>query len=198
MKLRKIRLLLWALVVLATVGGIAVLLTRPETISPAPERVKVGAPFALTASDGTQYSSDRLAGRPYAMFFGFTHCPDVCPTTLARLAKLRKQVGKGNGAFDIVFVTVDPERDTPKEMARYVEMFATPVVALTGTTNQIDAVRRNFGIFSEKVSDNNGGYSVDHSAQILLFNRDGSFGGTIAFDEADPVALQKLVNISES
>lgn len=198
MNLRTIRLILWVLVGLALIGGIAVMMTRQSSLPPAPAEVKVGAPFTLTAADGSRFSSNRLAGRPHAIFFGFTHCPDVCPTTLARLAKLRNELGKGGEAFDIVFVSVDPERDTPEEMGRYAKMFPTPVIALTGSSADINAVKKSFGIYSEKVAEKNGDYSVDHSAQVLLFNRDGSFGGTIAFDETDPVALKKLANISNS
>ncbi len=198
MNLRKIRLILWILVGLALIAGMAVMMSQRSSLPPSPAEVKVGGPFTLTAADGSKFSSDRLAGRPHAIFFGFTHCPDVCPTTLARLAKLRNELGKGNETFDIVFVSVDPERDTAEEMARYVKLFATPVIALTGSPTDIDAVKNSFGIYSEKVPDKDGAYSVDHSAQVLLFNRDGSFGGTIAFDENDPAALKKLENISDS
>ncbi len=198
MNLRAIRLILWALVGLAVIGGMAFVLLRQSSVSTAPAQVKVGAPFTLTASDGSRFSSERLAGRPHAIFFGFTHCPDVCPTTLARLAKLRKELGRGEDAFDIVFVSVDPERDKPEEMARYAKLFSTPLIALSGSLAEINSVKESFGIYSEKVPDKFGGYSVDHSAQVLLFNRDGSFAGTIAFDETNPVALQKLANISQS
>ncbi|MEP7315313.1 MAG: SCO family protein [Sphingomicrobium sp.] len=198
MKLRKIQLILWILVGLALIAGMAVMMSQRSSLPPSPAEVKVGGPFTLTAADGSKFSSDRLAGRPHAIFFGFIHCPDVCPTTLARLAKLRNELGKGHEAFDIVFVSVDPERDTAEEMARYVKLFATPVIALTGSPADIDTVKNSFGIYSEKVPEKDGAYSVDHSAQVLLFNRDGSFGGTIAFDENDSAALKKLENISDS
>lgn len=196
MNLRTIRLILWSLVGVAAIAGAILYVTHKP--APTAEAVTIGAPFVLTDADGKAFSSEKLAGRPYAMFFGFTHCPDVCPTTLARLAKLRNQLGKGPEAFDIVLVSVDPERDTPADIKNYVKLFGTPVIGLTGTVADIEAVKKSFGIFSEKVPDGNGGYTVDHSAQVLLFNRDGSFGGTIAFDETDAPALQKLRNIADS
>ena len=193
--LRRARLLLWVLVAVAAVLA-ALLFLRAERQAPHPaaaaQPVDFGGPFTLTASDGTRFSSERLAGKPYAIFFGFTHCPDVCPTTLARMARLRGQLGEGDDTFRIVFVSVDPERDSPAEMARYAALFDTPMVALTGTPAEIEAVKKLYGIFSEKVPQPGGGYSVDHSAAVLLIDRDRKFLGTIAPDEGDPAALAKL------
>ena len=113
--IRRLRLVLWLFVAVAAVAAGALWL-RAERIGSTPaanQAVALGAPFTLTASDGRRFDSATLAGTPYAMFFGFTHCPDVCPTTLARLAKLRRQLAEGDDAFEIVFVSVDPERDTP-------------------------------------------------------------------------------------
>ena len=155
-----------------------------------------GGPFTLTGVDGQPFSSSDLAGRPYAIFFGFTHCPDVCPTTLARLVRLRTQLAKGQEPFRIVFVTVDPERDGPKELASYVSLFGAPVVGLTGTPSQIVQVKKQFGIFSEKVPDGSGGYTVDHTATVLLFDRDGKFVSTISPEEGDAVAIEKLKRIA--
>lgn len=198
MSLRAIRLLLWGLATLALLGFAVFQLARKPDGYAAGQAMAVGAPFTLTAVDGKPFSSKALDGRPHAIFFGFTHCPDVCPTTLARLAKLRRQVGEGEDAFDIVLVSVDPERDTPAELSKYVKMFATPVIALTGTTAEIDQVSKAYGIYRKIVPENNGTYTVDHSAQVLLFNRDGSFAGTIAYEENDAPALQKLRNIANS
>ena len=196
MTLRRIRLLLWVLVGVAALGGLWVAL-RPVPqpgASKQPEMVlaSIGGPFTLVGSDGKPFSSSRLAGRPYAMFFGFTHCPDVCPTTLARLAKLRRQLGKGDDAFDIVFVTVDPERDGPKEVGAYSGLFGTPVIGLTGSVAQIEQVKKQFGIASAKSPLPGGGYSVDHSASVLLIDRNGQFMATIAVEEGDDAALSKL------
>ena len=101
---------------------------RPATPRPvdADARSASAGPFTLVDSKGQPFASSKLAGRPYAIFFGFTHCPDVCPTTLARLVKLRRQLGRATTRFQIVFVTVDPERDGPAEVGSYAELFDTP------------------------------------------------------------------------
>lgn len=198
--LRTVRFLLWGLVALAA-AGFAVIAIRgdrsPDPLADAPQRLAMGGPFTLVGADGQPFSSARLNGRPYAIFFGFTHCPDVCPTTLARLVRLRNQLGKGDGAFDIVFVSVDPERDGPKEVGAYAKLFDSPVIGLTGSPAQIEQVKKQFGIFSQKVPDGSGGYSVDHTATILLFDRQGKFDSTIAHEEQDPAALAKLRRIAD-
>lgn len=191
----RVRLLLWLAVAAAGIVLAAILLRAPSAPPPATTiatTTSFGGPFTLTASNGTPFASARLAGKPYAIFFGFTHCPDVCPTTLARLARLRRQLGQGDDAFAIVFVSVDPERDKPADMGRYAGLFGTPVIGLTGSVAEIDRVKRSFGIFSKKVPQPGGGYTVDHTATVLLFDRAGKFTSTIATDEGDAVALDKL------
>ncbi len=160
--------------------------------------MSLGGPFTLTGADGRTFSSAVLAGRPYAIFFGFTHCPDVCPTTLARMAKLRRQLGAGSEPFKLVFVSVDPERDGPAELRNYLSLFRTPIIGLTGTQARIDHAKRQFGIFSQKVPDGSGGFTVDHSAGVLLFDREGKFTSTIVAEESDRVALEKLQRIAAS
>jgi protein SCO1/2 len=156
----------------------------------------IGGPFTLIGTDGKPFSSTALAGKPYGIFFGFTHCPDVCPTTLARMVKLRNEMGDGDRPFAIVFVTVDPERDGPAEVGKYAELFNSPVIGLTGTPAQIGQAKKQFGIYSRKVPDEDGGYSVDHTAIVLLFDRNGRFTGTIAPEESDDTALAKLKRIT--
>ena len=188
----RIRILLWLAVTVGAMVLVAILLRPAPPPVATTEIASFGGPFTLTGSDGQPFSSARLAGRPYAIFFGFTHCPDVCPTTLARLARLRNSLGKGNDAFAIVFVTVDPERDKTADMGRYAGLFGTPIIGLTGSVAEIERVKKSFGIFSKKVSQSGGGYNVDHTATVLLFDREGKFSSTIAIDEGDGVALEKV------
>ena len=196
--MRKVRILLWVLVALALVAGGLLLVRQPVTELPPPTAtpVRLGGPFTLTGVDGRTFPSTQLAGRPYAIFFGFTHCPDVCPTTLSRLIRLRRQLRQGSTPFEIVFVTVDPERDGPKELASYLSLFHEPIIGLTGTRPRIDHAKRQFGIFSQEVSDKAGGYTVDHTATVQLFDRTGAFVATIAPDEGEGAALDKLKRIS--
>jgi protein SCO1/2 len=196
---RQIRIALWALVALVLVAiGVLMLQQRPQ-LQPASKMTaasgKFGGPFTLVGTDGKPFPSSRLAGKPYALFFGFTHCPDTCPTTLARLVKLRRQAG-GDAAFNMVFVTVDPERDGPKQMAAYSSAFGAPIIGLTGSPEQIEQVKKEFGIFSQKVPAGDGDYSVDHTASVLLFDRRGEFVATISPDEQDSPALDKLKRLT--
>jgi len=197
--MRRVRLILWIAVGVAALVAAALFVVRP-TPRPSPATsssiADIGGPFTLTGSDGQPFASSRLGGRPFAIFFGFTHCPDVCPTTLARLARLRKALGRGDQAFAIVFVSVDPERDTPTDMGRYSSLFGTPVIGLTGSPAQIDRVKQQYGIFSAKVPQPGGDYSVDHTATVLLFDRSGRFTATIATDEGDGPALDKLKTLT--
>jgi protein SCO1/2 len=175
----------------------AILLFRqPGELARSGEPIAIGGPFTLTDSNGKPFSSAKLVGKPYAIFFGFTRCPDVCPTTLARLARLRRQLGHGDDSFAIVFVTVDPERDGPQEVGRYTALFDTPVIGLTGSATQIEQVKKQFGVFSQKVEQPGSEYSVDHTAATFLFGPDGKFVATIAPDEGDAAALAKLKRIT--
>lgn len=198
--LGKLRIALWASVLIA-VAGFAFLLMRPAPSLPEASSTElplnsIGGPFTLVGADGLPFASSKLAGKPFAIFFGFTHCPDVCPTTLARLAKLRRALGKGDKAFEIVFVTVDPERDGPKEVGAYADLFDTPVIGLTGTQAQIDQVKKQYAVFSARAPGGGSDYSVDHTAVVFLMDAAGKFVATLAPEESDAVALDKLRRIA--
>lgn len=194
-RLRKLRLLLWLLIALALAGTAALLMFRsaPTGVSDDSQEVQsgFGGPFTLVGSDGKPFSSARLLGRPYAMYFGFTRCGDVCPTTLSRMVKLRQEVG-GDDKFNILFVTIDPTYDGPKEVGQYAGLFNSPIIGLTGSPAQIDKVKKQFGIYAQPVPDAPAGQQMMHSAIVLLFDRNGKFMGTIAPDDTDSAAIAKL------
>jgi protein SCO1/2 len=198
MSLARLRLLLWLVVGLVALGTVVMIWrqsAQDQVVSQA-SLGTFGGPFTLTGTDGKPFASSRLNGTPAAIFFGFTHCPDVCPTTMARLTKLRRQLGKGDDAFSIVFISVDPERDTPAELANYMSLFDTPVIGLTGTTAEVEQVKKQFGIYSRKVEQPGGGYSVDHTAAVILLDKNGQFVATLSPEEGDAVALEKLERIA--
>ena len=197
--MRRVRLLLWGLVAAAGIAFAVLLLLisgdEPQASAPMANFTR-GGPFTLVDSDGKPFGSANLAGKPYAIFFGFTHCPDVCPTTLARLVRLRKQLSGARDRPAILFVSVDPERDGPAEVGKYAKLFDAPIIGLTGSTAQVEQVKKQFGIFSQKVPDGSGGYSVDHTAAALLFDAQGEFAGTIVPEEPDSAALDKMRRIA--
>ena len=190
-----LRWILW-LVVLLVAGGIAIVaLTRGG--SGAGDSVgsyanAFGGPFNLTAPDGSTVTEKALAGKPYAIFFGFTRCPDVCPTSLARMARLRKQLGPDGMKFNIVFVSVDPGHDKPADLGNYVALFGTPIIGLTGTEAQLEQIKKGYGVYSAKVPQPGGDYTIDHTAAIYLMTAKGEFSGTIDTQESDATALEKL------
>jgi protein SCO1/2 len=199
--MKLLRWLLWGAVGVAALV-FAFLLLRPApgpgtTIQKGVPGFTLGGPFTLTGTDGKPFSSEQLKGRPYAVFFGFTHCPDVCPNTLGRLAKLRQQLGAGDRSFEILFVSVDPKRDTPKAVADYVGLFGTPIIGLTGSEQQVARVAEQHATYQKIVADEQApdGYTVDHGAAVLLFGRDGKFVSTIAQEEGDAPAMDKLRRI---
>ena len=151
-----------------------------------------GGPFVLTAPDGSRVTDKTLAGKPYAIFFGFTRCPDVCPTSLARMARLRKQLGPDGAKFNIVFVSVDPGHDKPADIGNYVALFGTPIIGLTGTEAQLAQIKKGYGVYSAKVPQPGGDYTIDHTAAIYLMTARGAFSGTIDTHEPDATALAKL------
>jgi protein SCO1/2 len=154
-------------------------------------KTSFGGPFILVAGDGKPFTSQALAGKPYALYFGFTRCGDVCPTTLSRLVKLRREAANDQ-AMHIVFITIDPANDGPKEVGQYATLFNAPIIGLTGSQAQIDQVKKQFGIYAQPVPNAPMGKQMMHSATVLLFDRNGQFTGTISPDDADAAALAKI------
>lgn len=198
--MKQVRILLWALVALAVLGTAALLLIRRAPVHP-PQRAEttttnasLGGPFTLVGADGKPFSSSALEGKPYAIFFGFTRCGDVCPTTLARLVKLRREAAS-NAALAIVFVTIDPENDGPKEVGQYATLFGAPIIGLTGSRAQIDQVKKQYGIYAEPMPHAAMGQEMTHTGTVLLFDRNGKLASTIASDDPDASALDKIKRV---
>lgn len=155
-----------------------------------------GAPFALIDQDGAQITQQAFRGHPSAVFFGFTHCPEVCPTTLYELNGWLQTLGEEGKDIRAYFVTVDPERDTPEIMKTYVGNISDRITAITGEPDKIAAMAKSFGIYSRKVDLEGGDYTMDHTASILLLNSKGDFFGTIAYGENPDTAVAKLKRLA--
>jgi protein SCO1/2 len=153
------------------------------------------SPFVLTDQNGDLRSNADFAGQPIALFFGFTYCPDVCPTTLMSLANSLDALGDDGVDVDglqIIFVSVDAERDTPQQMRDYLTLFEMDVVGLTGNTQALADSRAAFGAFAQKIEGEDGDFTYDHSAAVYLYDQDGGFAGTIVFNEPEEFIREKL------
>jgi len=135
--------------------------------------VDFGGNFTLTDQNGKPRSLADYKGKVVALFFGYTHCPDVCPTTMFDFANTMKQLGNRANEVQVLFVTVDPERDTPAVLAGYVPHFDPRFVGLTGTPAEVSKVTEQFKVVAQKQPSQGGGYTVDHSAGSYLFDRAG-------------------------
>jgi protein SCO1 len=190
-RLKQVRILLWLLVVVAVAGTAALWFFHTAPVQTAETKSSFGGPFTLIGADGKPFPSSRLAGKPYAIYFGFTRCGDICPTTLSRLVKLRRAAASDD-ALNIVFVTIDPKNDGPKEVGQYARLFGAPIIGLTGSPAQIDQVKKQYGIYAEPVPHAAMGQSIAHTTTVLLFDRSGKFSGTISADEPDSSAVAAL------
>ena len=132
-----------------------------------------GKDFALTDHNGQRRTLADFKGKVVTLFFGFTHCPDVCPTTLGEMAVVMKELGADAGRLQVLFVTVDPERDTAEVLKRYVPAFHPSFLGLTGNAEDIARTAKEFKIFFQKQNLPNGGYTMDHSAGTYILDGEG-------------------------
>jgi protein SCO1/2 len=134
----------------------------------------VGGPFALETGDGKTLTDVDMKGRPFLVYFGYTHCPDICPTTLAQISDVLRRMPEK--PIRALFVTVDPVRDTPALMADYVSSFDPRIVGLSGSPEQIAAIEKAYRVYARKgASQPNGDYAMDHSSVVYLMDANGGF-----------------------
>lgn len=185
-----IRLLLWALVALAAAAALwfVVISPRLQTLSQSGLDSLGRGDYRLVASDGTPFTQDTLKGAASAVFFGFTHCPDVCPTTLGDIAGWQEELARQDKSLRVFFVTVDPERDTPQTLGEYVS-WVPGVTGVSGPPEEIAKAVRAFRIYAKKVPTEGGDYTMDHSAMVLLFDAQGNYAGLIGYQE-DPARVR--------
>ncbi len=155
----------------------------------------IGGPFTMVDDQAKTVTEANFAGKPTVMFFGFTHCPDVCPTTLFELAGLMEKLGPQADKLNYVFVSVDPERDTPQVLHDYIASFDGRIRGLTGTQKQMARMAREYRAYYKKVPTDDGSYTMDHTATVYLMDPDNNLAGTIDYQENEDVALQKLKNL---
>jgi protein SCO1/2 len=185
----RFRIILWTLVIAAAIGATALYVFKP----PAAPIGVTGTPFALESTKGGTFTNADLKGTPSLVFFGYTFCPDVCPTTMAESVAWKEDLGLKPEQLRTIFVTVDPSRDTKQVLTDYLGSFDPTIIGLVGTADQTAAAKASFGVFSEnQAPDKNGNYLVNHTATLFLIDKNGQFAGTVDYGESKATAEAKI------
>ena len=169
----------------------------PENKASSPKEFTIGSPFSLIDHRGMVITEQDFLGHPSALFFGFTHCPEVCPTTMSKLSMLLDELGTKADQIKVYFVTLDPDRDTPEVLMNYLSAFNERFIAITGNTNDVETLARSWKVYWKRTKTSDGGYTLDHTASVLLLNSQSNFVGTIGWKEEATVALEKLKRLAK-
>jgi protein SCO1/2 len=152
----------------------------------------VGGPFRLVDQNGTMVTDADLRGKWSLVYFGYTHCPDACPTALNDIAVALDELGPKRGAVRPVFITVDPERDTPDVLKAYVTAFDTPILALTGTPEEIAQAAKSYRVYYAKHPEAGGDYSMDHTSVIYVMDPQGRFTASFTHESSPEEIAERL------
>jgi len=166
------------LVIAAFIVGVALFFAASLLIggrAGPPPVAAIGGPFTLVDQDGNTFTDAQMKGKPYLVFFGFTHCPDVCPTTLFEVSEVMRALGDDANRAGALFISVDPERDTPAALKDYLSSFDQRVRGLTGDPAAIEATEKAYRVYAKKVPTQDGDYTMDHTAIVYLMDKDGRF-----------------------
>lgn len=180
--------LAWAAVVLLFVAAAA---RAPTTSSDIPAVAPRSPTFRLSTLGGTMLDQRAMIGRPYAIFFGFTRCPEICPATLAEVTRAADEAGASD-EFGILFVTLDPERDTPEILSDFASSFHRPIIALAGAPESVARAADAFRVYWRKVPLSSADYTIDHTALVYLVDRRGVLAATISFGDGANLAATTL------
>jgi len=174
---------------LALAGLAIVQLVSPQEVAQA---VAIGGPFHLVDDRGNPVSDADLRGKPSVIYFGYTFCPEICPTTLSDMAGWIKDLGRDADKFNFVFITVDPQRDTAKVMHSYVASFDPHIRGFTGSPDETTAAAHAYKVYFQRVPLQGAGYAMDHSTSVYLMDGKGAYVDRIAYQEDEKSALKKL------
>ena len=162
----------------------------------APEKLsKIISEVNLIDHNGQAFKSTTLKNKPSLLFFGFTNCPEICPTTLADLSQITKEVTSNDDSINIIFVTLDPKRDNKEHLKEYIQYFDGNIIGVTGNKIEIKKFADNWGVFYETVKTKNSNYTLNHTATVFMIDALGNFRGTIAWGENEPSIIQKINNL---
>jgi protein SCO1 len=155
--------------------GVILIVSGRVSAPVAQQIAAIGGPFKLIDHNGREFTDRDLKGRPFLVFFGFTHCPDVCPTALFEVSEILRKLGPDADRTRALFITVDPERDTPVVIKDYLSSFDPHMIGLTGDPAAIAAVAKAYRVYFKKVPLDQGGYTMDHTAIVYLMDKEGRF-----------------------
>ena len=192
---RRILLLVGGIAAAAVLGLSALIVAETGSASGAR---RIGGPFAMTEMTGRPLTDADLRGRPTALFFGFTRCPASCPVTLQVLTTVLGRMGADADRLNVLFVTVDPERDTPEAMREYLGSFDPRIRGVTGTPAQIAAMADAFKVQYRRVSLDGGDYTMDHTAAVILIDARGRFAGTVTSDDDETAIRARLESLVQA
>ena len=151
-----------------------------------------GGPFHLEDQNGKPVSDQDMKGRPFLVFFGYTHCPDICPTTLFEISEVMKSLGRDADRAGALFITVDPERDTPATLKDYLSNFDPHLRGLTGDPAAVDAALKAYRVYAKKIPIKDGDYTMDHTAAVYLMDKDGQFVALFDLQQTPEAAAAQL------
>ncbi len=196
MSKRLLPLLIVAIIVLVVAAGWITFQASRQTVGG--NQGPFGTPFQLTTMNGEPITEAAFRHKPSAIFFGFTHCPEICPTTLFELDGWLKKLGPEGKDLNAYFVTVDPERDDAATMKAYVSNVSDRIVGVTGDPDKMAAMLKGYSVYARKVPVDGGDYTMDHTASVFLLDSKGGFFGTIAYGENPDTAVEKLKRLAKS
>ena len=151
----------------------------------------------LIDHNGIEFNKASLNEKPSLLFFGFTHCPEICPTTLSQLSEITENLQNPIDLTNIVFITLDPKRDTQDHLKEYIQYFNKNVIAITGQINEIKKLADNWNVFFETIGSSKENYNINHTATVFMLDRTGVFRGTIAWGENEETVIKKIINLNK-
>ena len=165
----------------------------------APEKLsEIISKVNLIDHNGQAFKNTTLKNKPSLLFFGFTNCPEICPTTLADLSQITKEVTSNDDSINIIFVTLDPKRDNKEHLKDYIQYFDGNIIGVTGNKIEIKEFADNWGVFYETVKTTNSNYTLNHTATVFMIDALGNFRGTIAWGENESSIIQKINNLRKT
>jgi protein SCO1/2 len=186
-----------AAILVLVAAGLIVVAYRDQAkgVAGGPLASLIGGKFSLIDDNGKPFTEADLKGKWHLVFFGYTHCPDVCPTALNDLSLALDKLGAKKSKVGIVFVSVDPDRDTPAVLKSYVKSFDGPIVGLTGTPAAVAQIAQDYKVYYAKHPRADGGYDMDHSALIYVMDPEGRFTATFTPDDSEDTIVSRMAKL---